>query len=94
MTTARDCVNVLKSVIREPYAWPGGYERAVIANDGCLICHGCCKENFRLMVHSTKGDYRDGWQVMGALTAVTLTQKTPSTVPTATESFNKILVNH
>jgi hypothetical protein len=20
------------------------------------------------MVHSTKGDYRDGWQVMGALT--------------------------
>lgn len=68
MTTTRDCVNVLKSVIREPYAWPGGYERAVIANDGCLICHGCCKENFRLMVHSTKGDYRDGWQVMGALT--------------------------
>jgi hypothetical protein len=60
-------VNTLKSVVREPFAWPGGYERAVITNDGDLICHQCCKENYYLMLHSTRGAYRDGWHVVGAI---------------------------
>lgn len=63
--TCKAGVTALKSVIREPYAWPGGYERAVFTTDGGVICHTCCKENYRLMLHSTRGDYRDGWQVAG-----------------------------
>ncbi len=57
---------LLKSLVREPYAWPGGYERLAITTDGGLLCSKCLKSNFRTILHSTKYQYRDGWQVGGS----------------------------
>lgn len=57
---------LLKSLIREPYAWPGGYERLAITSDGAMLCTKCLKDNFRNILHSTKYQYQDGWQVNGA----------------------------
>ena len=34
-------------IIREPYAWPGGYERIAITDDGAIICHDCVKSELR-----------------------------------------------
>jgi len=58
---------LLKSIIREPYCWPGGYERAAVTTDGGVLCHKCCKEEYRNILHSTRGEYNDGWQVAGQL---------------------------
>jgi len=61
----RTRIQALKSVIREPYAWPGGYERFLIMDDGDAICHRCAKEGFKLMLQSTLFNYNDGWGVAG-----------------------------
>ena len=53
-TAARD---LLVDIIRNPYAWPGGYERLLILADGALLCSACArKEASRIM-----GDIRDGY---------------------------------
>jgi hypothetical protein len=59
-------VNALKDVIRQPYAWPGGYEKVLVTDDGGLLCHKCAKAEYSNILHSTRGDYRDGWQITGA----------------------------
>lgn len=56
---------ILKSLIREPYAWPGGYERFAITTDGAILCPYCLKKEFHTVMHSTKYQYRDGWEVAG-----------------------------
>jgi len=56
-------VEALKQVIRNPYAWPGGYQIAVYLTDGERLCVDCCKEHFRSIVDSTNHNYRDGWAV-------------------------------
>ena len=61
----RTRIQALKSVVREPYAWPGGYERFLIMDDGAAICHKCAKNEFKLMLHSTMFNYKDGWDVAG-----------------------------
>jgi len=61
----RKRINILKDIIRQPYAWPGGYEKIAIMDDGGLICHKCCKEEYYNILHSTKFDYIDGWNMQG-----------------------------
>lgn len=61
----RSEVNMLKDVIRNPWAWPGGYEKALVMDDGGVVCHHCAKSEFWNILHSTRGEYRDGWQVSG-----------------------------
>ena len=60
-----DGAKILKDVVREPYAWPGGYEKFAIANDGGVLCHECCKKYFKTIMHSTLFEYKDGWDVVG-----------------------------
>ena len=69
----RNEVNILKDVIRNPYAWPGGYERAIVTTDGGLVCHKCAKEEYYTMLHSTRGEYNDGWDVAGSVLVEELT---------------------
>ena len=52
----------VKDLIREPYAWPGGYERIAITDDGGLLCHKCVKDNYKLIINSFP---EDGWHVIG-----------------------------
>ena len=59
-------VESVKDYIREPYAWPGGYPKALFMTDGECLCVKCAKDNFRLIVDSTKSNARDdGWCAMG-----------------------------
>ncbi len=50
-------------IIREPYAWPGGYEKVAITDDGGVLCHKCVKSELRQIATSYKGD---GWHVVAA----------------------------
>ena len=62
----RDHVATLKSLIREPYAWPGGYTRYAVTSDGAALCAACCRAEYRIILASTRTDARDGWTVAGA----------------------------
>lgn len=58
-------IETLKDIIRRPYTWPGGYERAAVTTDGGLLCHRCLKEEYHNVLHSTMHQYNDGWEVAG-----------------------------
>lgn len=49
------------SIVREPYAWPGGYERWAITDDGGVLCPRCCKTELESIRNATPGD---GWFVV------------------------------
>ena len=59
----RDRVNGLKDVIRNPYSFLGGYEKALVTHGGGVVCHICAKEEYANILHSTRGEYNDGWDV-------------------------------
>lgn len=61
-----EATKILKSVIRQRYCFPGGYERFVITSDGAAICAKCCKKEYKIILHSTLLKYRDGWQVVAS----------------------------
>jgi hypothetical protein len=55
----------VKSAIREPYAWPGGYPLYVLMNDGEALSIEAAKENWRSICWSTLHKSRDGWDAAG-----------------------------
>ena len=46
-------VDMLKSLVRHPYEFLGGYNLQMIAADGGVVCHQCVKDNFRLILEAT-----------------------------------------
>lgn len=60
--TIREKVNALKNMVREPFAWPGAYEKIAVMKDGELLCRKCIRENFRQILRDTKDDGRTGWE--------------------------------
>ena len=67
MAHNKEKVELFKDIIRKPYAWPGGYERVAITTDGGVLCHKCLKDEYYNILHSTKYEYNDGWQVDGQM---------------------------
>jgi hypothetical protein len=61
----RKGVHIARFIARNPYTFVGCYEIVAIMDDSCLLCHKCLKENYGLIIHSTKGNYQDGWEVTG-----------------------------
>lgn len=57
-------VENLKSFIRQPYAWPGGYPLYAITSDGAAICKHCAKTEYRQLLTSTATKARDGWTIV------------------------------
>lgn len=55
----------LKAAIREPYAWPGGYEVLYITSDGDTLCNACVRANLRTIL-TAQHDPRDtsGWRII------------------------------
>lgn len=54
--------NLAVSVLRDPYAWPGGYERMIVTADGALLCSQCVKERAREIIGACRdNDRRPGW---------------------------------
>lgn len=54
---------LVKDIVRNPYAFPGGYEKLAITGDGACLCSACITANFKNALHSTLFGYRDGWDV-------------------------------
>ena len=50
--------------LNEPYAWPGGYPRYFITNDGEALSFNAAKENQSLIKSAIKDNSNDGWQVI------------------------------
>ena len=61
MTTQSRSLALAVQLSRQPYAWPGGYPRFAVADDGGAICCHCC-ETERLCIATTTGT--DGWNVI------------------------------
>lgn len=64
--TQRDSINSVKNIIREPYAWPGGYAKMMAMTDGESLCAQCVKDNYRLILKATRDNDRSGWQAYAA----------------------------
>ena len=55
-------IQISLDIIREPYAWPGMYEKIAITDDGGVLCHKCVKSELPQIATSYAGD---GWHVVG-----------------------------
>lgn len=64
--TPAQILQQVKSVAREPYAWPGGYPRILVMADGETLCPKCAKAEFKLICHATLQNERSGWRAAGA----------------------------
>jgi hypothetical protein len=53
----------LRAAIRNPYAWPGGYELFFVTSDGALLCHDCVKKEYRSISSAIRDNRSDGWKV-------------------------------
>jgi len=51
----------LKDALRSPFAWPGGYEKAIYLADGERICQACAIKNFRQIIKATRDNPADDW---------------------------------
>lgn len=66
-TKTRSRINKLKAFIRGRYAWPGGYDRVMICDDGAALCYDCVKSEYYNILRSTKFDTHDGWCFIGVM---------------------------
>jgi hypothetical protein len=48
----------------ESYAWPGGYPRYFITNDGAALSYKAARENRQIIEQSISEGCNDGWQVV------------------------------
>ena len=53
----------VKDAIRQPFAWPGGYPKTAITDDGGLLCATCMKSNYPSIAHDTVKGWNTGWRV-------------------------------
>ena len=78
----------LRAAIRQPYAWPGGYERIFFTEDGGCLCHKCVRDNYHLIAYSRRNYINDGWQVAWA------TLDCEEEEQLNCDNCNKVLVQH
>ena len=50
--------------LEQPYAWPGGYPRYFITNDGAALSFDAARENRQIIEQSISEGCNDGWQVV------------------------------
>lgn len=63
MTTQSQALRFADLVAIEPFAFPGGYPRFAITNDGAALCPHCCRSE-RQSIATTTGS--DGWCVVAS----------------------------
>ena len=54
-----------KNLIREPYAWPGGYPKYAVMSDCEALCAKCAKDNAKLIIRATRDNNHSGWGCAG-----------------------------
>ena len=66
MRLSHDIITQVKSAIRSPYAWPGGYPVYTVMGDGDLLCCDCARAEFRQIVRDTYARHGGCWRAAGA----------------------------
>lgn len=61
----RTARNLLIGVIKNPFAWPGGYERLIVTSDGALLCQECVQKEARRIMGDIRDGYNTGWMPEG-----------------------------
>lgn len=54
---------IAADIAANPYAWPGGYTRYALMEDGDALCAHCCAVESDSIASATPGS---GWVVIGA----------------------------
>ena len=54
---------IAQDIATNPYAWPGGYPRFAITDDGACLCKTCCTTEVDTIAGSYPGD---GWHVIAS----------------------------
>lgn len=62
-------IQALQDFIRNPYVLPTGQAKALLMQDGELLCQVCAKENYRQISDNTRTDppYNNDWAVDGVM---------------------------
>lgn len=76
-TTQREQRNMLTSICREPYAWPGGYERLLLLADGALLCAKCVREEGARIMSDIRDGCDTGWLPAGTCMEAVSPECTP-----------------
>ena len=63
-TKPNSAIEKVKSFVRFPYAWPGGYPLFAITSDCGCLCKNCVSDKYKIIAHSTIHELNDGWQVL------------------------------
>lgn len=58
-------IESLKSFIRAPYAWPGGYPKYAVMGDGEPLCKVCASREFKQIVRDTMEGFGRSFQIIG-----------------------------
>jgi hypothetical protein len=53
--------NLRKEIVNNPYAWPGGYPKYAITDDGGCLCWKCCQTQSAEIDNAFPGS---GWNVI------------------------------
>ena len=56
-------IDKVRYIARVQFAFPGGYELIAFTVDGGLLCSQCIKDNYKLILQSTKGGHDQQWAV-------------------------------
>lgn len=58
-------IQEFKDNVSQPYAWPGGYPRYAVTDDGGTLCFACLEKEKRRVLSALKDDdKRGGWFVI------------------------------
>lgn len=62
MNRSAETMRNVREFIRQPCAWPGGYPKILVLNDGETICPDCARQEYRQISNATRHRLRAGWQ--------------------------------
>jgi len=60
-----DRLAMAKEYVRNPFAWPGGYRKALITADGGCLCDKCVKQEWRLICAESFEQTNCGFRIAG-----------------------------
>jgi hypothetical protein len=59
-------IKLVRDFVRNPYAWPGGYPKYLVLQDGGVLCRHCTKSEYHLVCDAARApEYRTGWEPVG-----------------------------
>lgn len=60
-------MDAARHVARDCFAWPGGYEMALVTTDGAALCRFCVQSEYTSIYDSHLTDANDGWNPSGIM---------------------------